>query len=282
MPKLIPLPGLPGTAAFMDAYDACLATVPNIKPSEIGSNRTTPGSINALTVAFYQSTIWNSLAASSRETYRPIIEAFRERHGHRHVATLQAKHVGMALDEVAKPLAKRKLLKAIRLLMKVAIPSLRDDDPTASIKIAAPRSKGWHCWTDEEVSAYRDHWPPGTEARLVFEFALETASRRGEITRLGLQHIKDGRIRIERTHGSRDVNIPLTPDLKAAIEAMPKAENLTFIVGRGGKPILLDALAKRFADWATQAGLPANCRLHGLKKRAECGGSPRRAQALTC
>jgi hypothetical protein len=42
------------------------------------------------------------------------------------------------------------------------------------------------------------------------EFALETTSRRGEVVRLG-------RIRIERTHGSRDVDIPLTADLQAAI-----------------------------------------------------------------
>jgi integrase len=264
--KAIPLPGRPGSAEFMQAYDDCLATVPNIKPSAIGSNRTGPGTINALAVAFYQTTIWNSLAASSRGTYRPIIEAFRERHGHRHVATLQAKHVGLALDEVAKPLAKRKLLKAIRLLMKVAIPSLRGDDPTAGIKITVPKSKGWHCWSDEEVAVYRAHHPLGTAARLVMEFALETASRRGEITRLGPQHIRGGRIRIERTHGSRDVNIPLTPELKAAIEAMPKAKHLTFVVGKHGGPINPDSLAQRFRQLATEAGLPGNCRLHGLKK----------------
>jgi len=32
--------------------------------------------------------------------------------------------------------------------------------------------------------------------------ALETVSRRGEVVRLGPQHVKDGRIHIERTHGS--------------------------------------------------------------------------------
>jgi hypothetical protein len=49
------------------------------------------------------------------------------------------------------------------------------------------------------------------------EFALETTSRRGEVVRLGPQHVQNGRIRIERTHGSRDVDIPLTADLQAAI-----------------------------------------------------------------
>jgi hypothetical protein len=41
------------------------------------------------------------------------------------------------------------------------------------------------------------------------EFALEAVSRRCEVVGLGPQHVKDGRIRIERRHGSADVDIPL-------------------------------------------------------------------------
>jgi integrase len=47
------------------------------------------------------------------------------------------------------------------------------------------------------------------QQRFVMEFALETASRRCEVIRLGPQHVKDGRIRIERAKGSKDVDIPL-------------------------------------------------------------------------
>ena len=48
-------------------------------------------------------------------------------------------------------------------------------------------------------------WPLGTQQRLVMEFALETTSRRGEVVRLGPQHVRNGHIRIERIHGSEDV-----------------------------------------------------------------------------
>ena len=94
---------------------------------------------------------------------------------------------------------------------------------------------GHHTWTEEEIAQYRAHWPLGIVERLVFEFALETVSRRGEIARLGPQHIKqdkDGnwRIKIERTKGSRDVDIPVTPELLAACNAMPKT-GLAFISG---------------------------------------------------
>jgi hypothetical protein len=36
-----------------------------------------------------------------------------------------------------------------------------------------------------------------------------------------------------------------------------------------GKPLTPDALAKEFAKWATEAGLPEICRLHGLKKAVD-------------
>jgi len=106
------------------------------------------------------------------------------------------------------------------------------------------------------------------------EFALEALSRRGEIIRLGPQHVKNGWIKIERTHGSDDVEIEVSPDLQAALDAMPKS-HLTYITTERGAPRSKYGLGNDFAQWATQAGLPKHCRLHGLKK----GGMRRRAEA---
>jgi integrase len=99
---------------------------------------------------------------------------------------------------------------------------------------------------------------------------LEALSRIGEVVRIGPQHVYTGEdgepwIRIARTHGSKDVDIPVTPELQAAIDAMPRA-HLTFIVTAAGKPRSKYALGKDFAKWAREAGLPDHCRLHGLKK----------------
>jgi integrase/recombinase XerD len=91
--------------------------------------------------------------------------------------------------------------------------------------------------------------------------------------RLGLQHVKNGGIGIKRRHGSADVDIPLTPELQAACEAMPKA-HMTYIVTAYGKPRSVAGLGNDFARWATDAGLPKRCRLHGLKK----GGMRRLAE----
>ena len=179
------------------------------------------------------------------------------------------------LDAIGKLSAKRHWLKAIRGLLRSAIPSMRRDDPTEGIaSIKLPKSKGHHTWTDDEIEQYRAKWPLGTQQRLVMEFALETTSRRGEVVRLGPQHVKNGRIRIERTHGSKDVDIPMSSELRQACDAMPKA-HLTYIVTAYGKPRSKYGLGNDFAKWATEAGLPARCRLHGLKK----GGMRRLAEA---
>ena len=281
--KKIPLSGLPWSPEFMAAYETALASTQRI---EIGASRTNPGTINALVVTYYKSDGWHALAADTQKTRLRIIEKFRAQHGDKRVALLRREHILKMLGAIGKPSAKRHWLKAIRGLLRSAVPGMRRDDPTEGIaNIKLPKSKGHHTWTDDEIDQYRAHWPLGTQQRLVMEFALETASRRGEVVRLGPQHVKNGRIRIERTHGSNDVDIPMSPELQAACDAMPKA-HLTYIVTAYGKPRSKYGLGNDFAKWATEAGVPAHCRMHGLKKGgmrrlAEAGGTAHELMAIS-
>ena len=272
--KAIPLPGLPGSEAFMEAYQMALAAIPDTDRAEIGSRQTEPGTINALVVSYYNSADWANLMDDTRSSRRRIIEKFRAKHGSKRVRLLSREHIVKMLAEITRPTAKRSWLKAIRGLLKHAVPTMRKDDPTEGIAlIKLPKTKGHHTWTDDEIEQYRAYWPYGTQQRLVMEFALETVSRRGEVVRLGPQHVRNGRIRIERTHGSEDVDILISPELQAACDAMPK-QHLTYIVTAYGKPRSKYGLGNDFAKWAREAGLPDRCRLHGLKK----GGMRRRAE----
>src|SRR5215472_14646183 len=188
--KAIPLPGLPGSEEFMAAYAVALASISD-QSVEIATRRTLPGTINALVVTYYKSDEWHALAADTQKTRRCIIERFRAQHGDKRVALLRQEHIIKMLGEIEKPSAKRNWLKAIRGLTQAAVPTMRKDDPTAGIPgIKLPKSRGHHTWTDEEIEQYRAYWLVGTQQRLVMEFALETASRRGEVVRLGPQHVK--------------------------------------------------------------------------------------------
>jgi integrase len=278
--KAVALPGLPGSEAFMAAYAQALAGLPDVEKTEIGGKRALPGTVDALCVSYYRSANWLNLAEGTRYLRRPVIERFRNRHGSKRVALLRYEHIVTMLAEIDTVAAKRAWLAAIRPLLQHAVPTMVKDDPAAGIAMPKIKIKGHHSWTDAEVAQYRARWPYGTEARLVLEFAFETVSRRGEIVTLGPQHVytgEDGQpwIHIARTHRSKDVDIPISPELMAAIDAMPK-KHLTFLVNAYGKPRSNLGLAHHFAKWARAAGLPDHCRLHGLKKagmshRADAG-----------
>jgi integrase len=188
--------------------------------------------------------------------------------GGRLVKTLRREHVEKMMAMISNLYARSDWLKAIRPLLQSGVPAMIATNPTAGITPPKlPKTDGYHTWTGDEIAQYRAHWPLGTDARLVLEFALETASLRCEVVRLGPQHVKDGRIKIARVKGSKDVDILLTPELKEAIDAMPKAQ-LLYVVSQHGKPLAPDGLGEKFAKWATAARLPKRCRLHGLRKSA--------------
>jgi hypothetical protein len=69
--KRVPLSGAPGTAEFMDAYQAALAGEP---VRSIGATRTVPGTIAAAVVNYFNSSAFQSLAPETRRTRRNILE----------------------------------------------------------------------------------------------------------------------------------------------------------------------------------------------------------------
>lgn len=209
------------------------------------------------------------------------------KHGTKRVGLIAEAHLVKIMNDIPSLSSRRSWLKAIKHLLQHAVPIMRKDNPAERIaQVKLPKSKGHWTWTDDQIATYRTHWKLGTKQRLVFEFALETVSRRGEVVRFGPQHCYVGsegerRIRIERTHGSDDVDIPVSDALAAAIDAMPlpTAINgivpLTFLHTERGKVRSKKALGNDFAGWVKLAGLPDQCRLHGLKK----GGMRRGAEA---
>ena len=67
--KRLMLPGLPGSAEFMAAYQAALAGQNTL---EVGADRTRAGTFSALIVSYYKSAEFKTLSASTQQTYRNI------------------------------------------------------------------------------------------------------------------------------------------------------------------------------------------------------------------
>jgi integrase len=282
--KSFTLPGVPGSAEFMEAYQSALDGAPHLI-TQVGASRTKTGTVNALIVAYYKSKAFTDvLAPETQRMRRNILERFRADHGDKRVALLQRAHI-IALLEPMRPHAQKNWLKTIRGVMAFAIANnMRGDDPSADVKpIRAVSTIGHMTWLEPQVAMYREHHKVGTVARLAFELTLNIAARRHDAHILGHQHISNGKLCWRPNKTLRTTNkmlkVPILPSFQEALDAMPASENvLTFLTTGHGKPFAsAAAFGNKFADWCKAAGLkPVLCddgkvrsyRAHGLRKAA--------------
>lgn len=257
------LPGMPGSAEFMAAYQAALDAPAN----EIGGKRTKAGSVNAAIVEYYKSLAFCSLAAGTQRMRRSILERFRAEHGDKPIAPLPAKFIALTLSKM-QPFAARNWLKAIRHLIQFAISQgMREDDPTQGIKLPKVKSDGIHTWSEDEIAQFQAAHPVGTKARLALALLLYTAQRRSDVVRMGRQHVRDGVIEVRQEKTGAVLVIPVHAELAAVIEATP-SQHLTFLTTRSGRPFAPSDFSEQFRAWCDAAGLPKECSAHGLRKAA--------------
>jgi integrase len=263
--KQVPLPGLPWSPEFMEAYQAALNETPRV---EIGGGRTVAGTVNAVVIGYFASAAFQNLAPASRQHYRGIIERFRCEHGDKRIAKLERRNVIAMVDAKAgTPAAARDFLGCLRLLIRYAIDiGLRDSDPTLGLKIAKNKSDGFRTWSEEDIAAFQSHHPVGSKPRLALELLLHTAQRRADVIRLGPQHIRNGVLSVRQQKTGKTLAIPVSHALGAALDASP-SQHLTFLVSDEGKPFEAAAFTKWFRRCCDAVGL-SGYSAHGLRKAA--------------
>jgi integrase len=286
--KRVPLPGLPGSAEFMAAYAAALTgeTAPRI---DVGASRTKPGSVAAAVASYLSSAAFGNLATGTKLGMRRILEHFREAHGEKSFAdtVFQRRHVEAILAlKAGTPHAARNFLRALRAVIGVAITAgLRDGDPTLGVRNVKLRATGgFHTWTEDEIAQFEAAHPIGTRARLAFALLLYTAQRRGDVVRMGRQHVRDGYIRVHQQKTGVVLEIPLHANLLEILSAH-RTQHLTFLTTRAGEPFTPAGFSNWFVIVCRKAGLPG-LSPHGLRKAmcrrlAEAGCSPNEISAIS-
>ncbi len=256
------LPGLAGSTEFMDAYRAALDS----RPEPIGMSRSKPGSISAAIAGYYASSAFrDGLSPSSKIVRRAVLEAFRRAHGDKPIATLPKKFL-VALFDTMTPAGGRNWLKAIRALMQHCVRhELIGQDPTLGIKLRPVKGDGFHTWSEEQIALYEANHPVGTKPRLAL--GLHTAQRRGDVIRMGRQHIRDGLLHVRQQKTGTELLIPIHPDLQATLDAGPCGD-LTFLLNANGRPFDGKVFTQWFAQQCAAAGLASQCTFHGLRKAA--------------
>jgi integrase len=260
----IPLPGVVGSAEFMEAYQQALAAV----PVAIGaSKRSKPGSVSAALAEYYGSQAFRSLTGGTPASRRAILEKFRDKHGHLPLASLPKEFV-VALIDTMTPHEARNWLIAFKHVMRWALErKLVRNDPTFGIRIKMPKSDGHHTWTEDEVAQFEARWPVGAKPRLALALGLYTAQRRGDVVHIGRQHIRDGVLTLRQQKTGASLAIPVHPDLAAIIAATPVG-HLTLLTTRTGKSYAANDFSVAFRTWCDAAELPGHCVFHGLRKSA--------------
>lgn len=261
--KSVPLPGLPGSSDFLDAYRLAAAGIPATERQR----RTALGSFHELAVSYFGSPDYLRLAQSTRGEYRRIIEALMREIGPRSVAGMKREHVeAMLAKRVDKPGSAHNALKVLRLLIRFAVDrGLRADDPT--LRVRTFKLGEHHTWHDEEIAAFEARWPLGTRERTVLALLLYTGQRVGDVARMSWRDLAGGSFRFVQGKTGTALSIPIHHDLATALAVWPR-EHISIVTTQYGKPYTSHGLGNLIDKATDAAGLPDRCVPHGLRKAA--------------
>jgi integrase len=288
--KAVPLPGLPWSPEFMQAYEAAIAG----QPLQIGTARVKPGTLRALAVSYFSSAAFASLKPSTQKARRRVVDRLCEQGdqdghklGDKDAATLQREHVVKLMAARArKPEAANALRKGLRALMQHGIDTgVRKDDPTRDVKKIKPTRKGGHhSWTEEEIEQFEARHPIGTRPRLALALLLYSGQRKSDVARMGPQHVRDGTLLVRQDKTDAELSIPVHPKL-ADVIATKASKHLAFLVTQFDRPYTANGFGNWFREQCDMANLH-HCSAHGLRKAAarrlaEAGCSEHEIAAVT-
>lgn len=282
--KRTPLPGLPGSREFMDAYAAMLARQ---APPVERRPEAVPRSFADLAKHYYGSGKYRGLAVSSRANYRRVIDHFLEKHGHRLAGQMVASDIDLILGDYAgRSGAGAVLLKRIRTLVHYGIKPLGwlTADPTLGAD-AGHTATEFHTWTEDEIAQFERRWEVGTRQRLGFALALYTGQRGSDVHRMTWGDVAGDLIRVAQRKTKTRLAVPLHPEL-AAILAGTKRSQVAILTTAYGLPFSVKGYGNMMSTAIGAAGLPTECKAHGLRKAAarrlaEAGATEKQIGAVT-
>lgn len=253
-----PLPGEVGSPEFMAAYQALLGNKPT-QTTKIS------GSLGLLITEFYASRAFRNLKPSSRQTYRAALEPLAKAHGHR-TAKITHRQAAKLIADIGetKPAMANLTKRVLQAVYKFAVKAgWVDANPV--IGIDAFKTGTHHTWTEGELKTFEDKWPVGTRQRLAYALLLYTMQRVGDVAKMNRADIVGDELHVIQQKTGAELHLPVVDQVKQALRAYP-AKGLTLIGRADGRQMTRAGLTMFMATAIEQAGLPAKCVSHGLRK----------------
>ncbi len=275
-----PLPGKVGSTEFMEAYQGFMST----KPVFAGKPK---GTLGRVITDYYQTADFKNLADNSKKLYKGALEPVAAEWGHNTTAALTQDRVINMIEKIGARAPQMANLTRSVLLKVLSVAHTRKWIPRLITGKGITTYKGGthHTWTADELAAYEARWPLGTRERLAYAAYRYTGQRGGDVTKLSRRDALAGSFTIVQQKTGAAVDIPVAPQLLEAIKAMP-ANGVTVIGDKHGRPIQRRTLTKIIKKAVKEAGLPARCVPHGLRKAlltelAEEGASDRQLASIS-
>lgn len=259
--------GTPWSEEFMKQYAAALEGS-KARREIVGAKRTVAGTVNALVVSYYASPGFKDLKPSTQAVRRNILERFRVGYGDLPVKGLTRSVLDKIVgDRSNTPMAANNLIKVIGYLLDHAVAlNMIAANAARGVKRYRNKSDGHHAWREEEIEQYIARHRLDTRAGLALALLLYIAQRRGDVVRMGWQHVTGDLIAVRQEKTDTPLSIPMHPELLKALEAQPRT-NMTFLLTERGAPFTSAGFGNWFRDRCDEAKLP-HCSAHGLRKAA--------------
>lgn len=190
-------------------------------------NLVAPGKdIAAVLRSYRASERYADLKPRSKENYEPHLAYFAEKLGELRPTDIERPHVlswRAAWAEKHSPHFANRRVSILALILDHAkdmgLLSKSDDNVAKGIRALKYERKERRPWPDTKVAAMRKAYPIGTRERLLFELLIGTGQRIGDVLPMQWNHIDGDGIRVKQNKTGKPLWIPITPQLRAALDA---------------------------------------------------------------
>jgi integrase len=142
-----------------------------------------------------------------------------------------------------------------------------------------------HTWTEGELQTYEKRWHVGTRQRLAYALLLYSTQRVGDVAKMHRSDLVAGELHVIQQKTGAELYLPFVDEMQRALFAIP-AKGLTLFTREDGKPMTRAGLTAFMKAAVAEAGLPAKCVPHGLRKAglrrlAEAGKTEKQIAAVS-
>ena len=206
------------------------------------------------------------LAPRTKADYDKVLSFIAGRIGDIDPAKVQRRHViAWQAENAGAQRFANYLVQIIRILMEQAITlGWREINPArgvAMLKTGKPEARAWPA---DLVAAYRAN--ATGQALLIFELCLGTGQRIGDVLRMRWNDLEAGGIHVRQGKTGAALWVPLTRQLRAALDDTPKA-GLTILTNPQGKPLPYKTAQGLVMRVRKSIGAEAHS-IHGLRHTA--------------